>query len=283
VINRYLEAASSYANDIDNLILLVTVITGFFFLLAQGLFFGFVIKFAEKEGVKAQYIAGEVWKEKKWVSIPHYAVLVFDVLIIVAAIRVWVDVKQVIPKTDESVRVIAQQWAWTFVHAGPDGILDTPDDIRTVDELHVELGKTYEYQLQSRDVLHSFSVPVFRLKQDAVPGRTIKGWFKPILDGSWDIQCTEICGIGHGIMAARIFVEKPVAHADWVKAHAPVAALSGSAVQPNNVPTPAPGTPTPQPEGTQVAPVPAQPDIPRPVEDRKSAVPEGTQPVEEKK
>jgi cytochrome c oxidase subunit 2 len=265
VINRYVEAASSYANDIDNLILLITVITGFWFILAQALFFGFVIKFAEKEGVKAQYIGGELWSEKKWVAIPHYAVLVFDVLIIVAAIRVWVDVKQLMPKTDESVRVIAQQWAWTFVHAGPDGILDTADDIRTVDELHVELGKTYEFQLQSRDVLHSFSVPVFRLKQDAVPGRTIRGWFKPILYGSWDIQCTEICGIGHGIMAARIFVEKPGDHADWVKAHAPVAALGGSAVQPNNVPSPAPNTPSPAPEGQQGAPVPAELKPPEPV------------------
>jgi cytochrome c oxidase subunit 2 len=222
VINHYVEAASSYAQDIDNLILLVTVITGFFFILAQAIFFGFIVRFSAKEGVKAQYIAGEAWSQKKWVALPHYAVLVFDVLIIVAAIRVWVDVKQVIPKTDETVRVIAQQWAWTFVHAGPDGKLDTADDIRTVDELHVELNKTYEFELQSRDVLHSFSVPVFRLKQDAVPGRTIKGWFKPILNGGYDIQCTEICGIGHGIMAARILIESPAEHAQWVKTHAPV-------------------------------------------------------------
>ena len=85
---------------------------------------------------------------------------------------------------------------------------------------------TYEFQLKSRDVLHSFSVPVFRLKQDAVPGRTIKGWFKPILNGAFDIQCTEICGIGHGIMGARILIEKPDAHAEWVRTHAPVAGVT---------------------------------------------------------
>ena len=228
MIEHYVEQASTYAADIDNLILLITVVTGFFFLVAQGLLFGFVVAFSEKPGVKAQYIAGEEWKEKKWVALPHYAVLVFDVLIIVAAIRVWVDVKQTAPPIDESVRVIAQQWAWTFVHAGPDGKLDTPDDIRTVDELHVQLNKTYEFQLQSRDVLHSFSVPVFRLKQDAVPGRTIKGWFKPILDGQFDIQCTEICGIGHGIMGARILIERPEVHAEWVRTHAPVAAAGAT-------------------------------------------------------
>ncbi len=230
MIEHYVVQASSYAADIDNLILLVTAITGFFFLLAQALFFGFIIMFGEKEGVKAQYIAGEAWNQKKWVSIPHYAVLVFDVLIIIAATRVWVDIKQMTPVVDESVRIIAQQWAWTFVHAGPDGKLDTPDDIRTIDELHVELGKTYEFELQSRDVLHSFFVPVFRLKQDAIPGRTIKGWFKPILTGGYQIQCTEICGIGHALMPARIIIEKPDAHADWVRAHSQLAAANPSGV-----------------------------------------------------
>jgi cytochrome c oxidase subunit II len=73
------------------------------------------------------------------------------------------------------VRVIAQQWAWTFVHAGPDGVLDTADDIRTVEDMHVQVNRVYHFELHSRDVVHSFSVPVFRLKQDAVPGRSIQG------------------------------------------------------------------------------------------------------------
>lgn len=226
MIEHYLDQASSFAKDIDGLILLITAITGFWFLLAQALFFGFIIKFSRKEGVKAQHIPGTEWKEKKWVAIPHYLVLVFDVLIIFGAIRVWVNVKQTMPPPDETVRVIAQQWAWTFVHPGPDGKLDTPDDIRVVDELHVEVNKTYHFELQSRDVLHSFSVPVFRLKQDIIPGRTIKGWFKTQMTGGYDIQCTEICGIGHGIMAARILIEKPEEHAAWVKANAPAVAAA---------------------------------------------------------
>ena len=66
-------------------------------------------------------------------------------------------------------------------------------------------------------MLHSFSVPVFRLKQDAVPGRTITGWFKPIITGEHDIQCAEICGIGHGIMGAKVFLETPEQHAAWMQ------------------------------------------------------------------
>jgi len=226
MIGQYLEQASTFAQDIDHLVLLITVVVGFWFLLAQFLFFGFILKFRAQEGKKASYIGGEKKSEKRWVSIPHYATLFFDVMIIIAAIRVWQDVKMQMPQADSTVRVIAQQWAWTFVHPGPDNKLDTADDIRTIDELHVELGKTYHFELQSRDVLHSFSVPAFRLKQDAIPGRTIKGWFKTTLSGGFDIQCTEICGIGHGLMPARILIEKPEDHATWVKANAPLAAAA---------------------------------------------------------
>ncbi len=65
-------------------------------------------------------------------------------------------------------------------------------------------------------MLHDFSVPVFRLKQDAIPGRVITGWFKPTRPGEYDIQCAEICGIGHGMMGARIFIETPEEHAAWM-------------------------------------------------------------------
>jgi cytochrome c oxidase subunit 2 len=68
-------------------------------------------------------------------------------------------------------------------------------------------------------VLHSFSVPAFRLKQDAIPGRVITGWFKPTKTGAFDIQCVEICGVGHGLMPARIFIETPEQHAAWMAGH----------------------------------------------------------------
>jgi cytochrome c oxidase subunit 2 len=226
MISRYLESASSFAGDIDDLVLWITLIVGFWFLLAQGIFIGLILKFHAKPGVKAKYVSGEDPKEKRWVAWPHYATLIFDVIILVAAIRVWTSVKIEQPPIDETVRVTAQQWAWTFRHPGPDGKLDTNDDIVTVDELHVEKGKTYGFELTSRDVLHSFSVPVFRLKQDVIPGRVIKGWFKPTMLGQFDIQCTEICGIGHALMPGRIFVEDHDGHEAWMKAVVPVASAS---------------------------------------------------------
>jgi cytochrome c oxidase subunit 2 len=139
----------------------------------------------------------------------------------VGAIQVWVKIKQTEPPPDEVVRVTGQQWAWTFDHPGPDGLLDTADDIRTSDSLHVEVGKTYQFQLESRDVVHSFFVPVFRLKQDAVPGRVITGWFKATQTGTYDISCAQICGVAHGIMAGEIVIESAEQHTAWVRAHAP--------------------------------------------------------------
>src|SRR5690606_12587784 len=201
-------------------IFFIAVLVGFWFLLAEGIFFWLIFKFKKREGVKAQYITGEQKHEKRWINIPHYLVLVCDVLIIVGAIRVRMDVKQSLPDADRRVRIVAQQWAWTFIDAGPDGELDTEDDIATVDELHVEVGKVYHFELEAKDVVHSFSVPVFRLKQDAVPGRRIVGWFEPTRTGTYDVQCAEICGIGHGIMGARMTVETAEEHAAFRAAHA---------------------------------------------------------------
>jgi len=216
MIDRYVEALSTYAKDIDFVIELIGVLVGVCFLICEGIFFYFIVRFRAKEGVRAQYITGEEKSQKRWISQPHLVVLVFDVLIVFFAVKVWYEVKQQQPPAYETVRVIGQQWAWSFVHPGADHELGTADDIKTVDELHVEVGKVYHFKLESRDVLHSFSVPVFRLKQDAVPGRVITGWFEATGEGTHDIQCAEICGIGHALMPAKIFIESPERHAAWV-------------------------------------------------------------------
>jgi cytochrome c oxidase subunit 2 len=212
-----LEQLSTYAGDIDNIIILIAVLVGFWFVAAEGIFFWLIWKFRAKPGVKSQYLEGHEKHIKKWITWPHALVLVCDVFIIVGAVQVWYNVKQRLPEADSEIRVIGQQWAWTFQHPGPDNELDTQDDIFTVDELHVEVGQVYHFLLESRDVLHSFSVPVFRIKQDAVPGRQITGWFEATGTGEHDVQCAEICGIGHGVMAARIHIEDSEQHVAWIQ------------------------------------------------------------------
>ncbi len=217
----YIPQASSYAGSVDNLILLITVIVGFWFILSEGMFFWLLWRFRAREGQKAEYYTGDEPHLKRWITIPHGLIIFLDLFIIFGAVRVWYDVKLQVKEGDDVVRITAQQWAWVFQHTGADGKLDTADDITLVNEMHVEEGKTYNFELHSRDVIHSFSVPAFRLKQDMIPGRVIKGWFEPTRAGQYDIQCAEICGIGHGLMPARLIVEQPAAHAAWISDHAP--------------------------------------------------------------
>ena len=216
MLERYLTAASTYAHSIDHLFILIAVIVGFWLIAAETMMFVLVFKFRAKDGRPTQYITGEEKHLKRWISIPHFLVILCDIVIIIAAITVWYNIKQVLPPADATVRVIGQQWAWSFQQPGPDGVLDTADDIRTVGELHVVVNTTYHFELMSRDVVHSFAIPAFRLKQDALPGRTISGWFRPNRVGTYDIQCTQMCGIGHALMAGRIIVETPQDHAAWL-------------------------------------------------------------------
>ena len=206
LISSFVPAASSFAGDIDFLFDMITLIVGIFFILTLATLFYFLLRFPRKEGVKAQYITGEKHSEKVWTHYPHYAIIVLDVVIIGFTIVVWVNVKQTLPPNEDTIRVIGQQWSWSFVHTGADGKMDTGDDVNTVNDLHVVSGKVYHFELQSRDVLHNFAVPAFRLRQDIIQGRSIKGWFKPTLPGTFDLQCAEICGRGHSMMLAAVTV-----------------------------------------------------------------------------
>jgi cytochrome c oxidase subunit 2 len=104
-------------------------------------------------------------------------------------------------------------------------------------ELHVKVNTTYHFELRSRDVVHSFSIPAFRLKQDALPGRAITGWFRANRVGTYDIQCTQMCGVGHAMMAGRIIVETPQDHAAWLQRNASPA-MAASAAVPEAAPEP---------------------------------------------
>ena len=233
MIEQFIRSISTFGGDIDSLFDNITYIVGFWFVLTELVFFYFIFRFRRKPGVKAQYITGTKKEEKKWINIPHMLILACDVFLVVGAISVWYNVKQRIPEDiGDHVEVVGQQWAWTFVHAGQDKELGTWDDIATTGDMVVTPGVKYKYVLKATDVLHSFSVPVLRLKQDAVPGRTITGWFEIEEDFDFknhkgesqhifDIQCAEMCGIGHGIMAARMIVYTKDEYDAWVKANTP--------------------------------------------------------------
>jgi cytochrome c oxidase subunit 2 len=223
MLELFMPAASSFAADIDKLFDIIFWIVMPWFVVTEAVLFYFIFKYSAKKNPKADYITGNEKEMKRFISVPHLLVILCDIVLIVGAVSVWYNVKQHLPEPDYKVRVIVQQWAWTFVHPGVDGVLDTPDDIAVVDELHLEVGKVYHFELESLDVMHSFSIPVFRLKQDAVPGRVITGWFEPIKTGNFDIQCTEMCGIGHGIMRAEVIITDAEGRAKWLAEKTPQA------------------------------------------------------------
>ena len=103
------------------------------------------------------------------------------------------------------VEVTAQQWAWTFRYAGADGQFDTPDDLVTLNELHIPVATPIYLKLRSQDVVHSFYLPNFRTKIDAVPGSTTRLWFEAVDTGTFEIGCAQHCGVSHYKMRAQLF------------------------------------------------------------------------------
>jgi cytochrome c oxidase subunit 2 len=123
------------------------------------------------------------------------------------------------PRADEhplEVEILAQQWAWNMRYAGPDGQFGTPDDIVTLDELHVPVGRAVLVHLRSKDVVHSFYLPNFRVKQDALPGAETRAWFQAKRTGVFEIGCAQHCGASHYKMRALLTVEAPDAFDAWL-------------------------------------------------------------------
>jgi len=217
--------ASTYAGSIDNLIWVITAIVGVWFLLAEGILFWFIFRYRRRAGQPAGYVRGDRKSQTAWILIPCVAILGFDLYIDASSARVWEEMKQSQPPHELLIRIEGRQWSWTMTHPGPDGRLDTPDDIVAPNEVHVPQGSVVRFELRSADTLHSLWVPELRLKQDAVPGRTFTGWFEATRPGSYGVLCAELCGAAHGMMRGTMIVHGPEEYRAWLdEATAPVAA-----------------------------------------------------------
>lgn len=113
------------------------------------------------------------------------------------------------------IEVNAHQWAWDARYPGPDGRFNTPDDIVTLNDIRVPVGVPVVVQLTSTDVIHSFSLPNFRVKQDAVPGTVNRLWFQAKESGAFDIACAQHCGVHHYKMRGQLAVLPPGEFAAW--------------------------------------------------------------------
>jgi cytochrome c oxidase subunit 2 len=118
------------------------------------------------------------------------------------------DIEEEKPGT-RTINVTAQQFAWTFSYAG--------EGVRRAGELHLVKDTPYLFRLRAKDVIHSFWVPEFRLKKDAVPGMTTTVRVKPTREGTYSVVCAELCGLGHPTMRARVRVEDQAAFDRWIE------------------------------------------------------------------
>jgi cytochrome c oxidase subunit II len=112
------------------------------------------------------------------------------------------------PANAIDVQVVGKQWMWKLQHA---------EGKREINELHIPVDRTVALTLISQDVIHSFFVPAFRVKQDVVPGKYTSEWFKPTRTGEYHIFCSQYCGTQHAQMIGRVVVMQPRAYENWLK------------------------------------------------------------------
>lgn len=202
---------STYGGEIDRLFYIIYYLTGITFLLVAGAMIAFLIIYRDRgDGRRAIYSHGNNTLELIWTIIPS----VIFLLLGLASAKSWAHIKINPPEPDMTVRLEAKQFNWTFTYTGPDGKFDTADDYNFENHLYVPIGKKVRVMLTAKDVIHSFYVPQFRLKQDAVPGREIPTWFEATAAGSYELPCAELCGYGHTTMIGwvRVF---PADRREW--------------------------------------------------------------------
>jgi cytochrome c oxidase subunit 2 len=208
------DEASSYASQIDSTFKLILWITGSVFVLFAITLVVFLIKYRYRDGRLAYFSHGNTKIEIIWTAIPA-AIMIF---LAFYSNTLWSEIKdpKKFPATARIIQVRPKQFEWQVRYAGPDGLFNTKDDIKAINELYLPLNEPVKIELEGQDVIHSFFVPEFRIKQDAVPGLPTAVWIKPTKLGSFDLGCAELCGLGHYSMRGTVHVIPKDSLEQWI-------------------------------------------------------------------
>ena len=211
------DQASTFARDVDKLHYFV-IITTFIASIGVGLtaIFFFARYRRRSEQQTTPHIEPSVLIESAFVGIP----LSFFLLWFFIGYREFVR-QQTPPSDSMDVYVMGKKWMWKFAY---------PDGVNSLNVLRVPAGRNVRLLMTSRDVIHSFYVPEFRIKQDVLPGRYTQTWFNATTPGRYQILCAEYCGAGHSIMRAEVIALKPQEYEDWSHAQrlGPIAKQDGA-------------------------------------------------------
>ncbi len=194
--------ASSGAANVDALYVFLVVLSAFMCVAIFSLILIFAIKYRRRPGVEAEQIEGSTSLEITWSVIP---------MIIFLFIFAWGAViyfqERTPPKDATDVYVVAKQWMWKIQHE---------EGQREINELHIPVGRDIKLVMTSQDVIHSFYVPAFRIKQDVLPGRYTTAWFRATKPGTYHLFCAEYCGTSHSGMIGQIVVMEPADYQAWL-------------------------------------------------------------------
>jgi cytochrome c oxidase subunit 2 len=247
-------SAPGFGSEVDLLFYGILAVTGFFFILTEALLVYCMWSYGTGPGAKSWYVHGNHKLEWFWTIVPAVILLI----IAFSQIHSWEHIKYLshFPDPEQVIEVSARQFEWRIRYPTPETNQNLTsawkskqaevkewneaghyDDIHVVNELHTWKGAKVRVFLKTRDVLHSFFLPNMRLKQDALPGKTIPVWLETAEHNvewndargdwtgpdskdieNWELACAELCGWGHYKMQGRFFVHKDKADYErWLK------------------------------------------------------------------
>jgi cytochrome c oxidase subunit 2 len=229
-------AASRHAAGVDGVIRYLLWTTGAVLVIGHAALVAFLWRYRGVQVAKSPAVAART--ERLWSLVPVIGMaLIAELGVLVKGLPVWAQVYGPPPDDALVVEVTAKQFEWWVRYPGPDGRFgrtapefvdlqrnpagldpddpDAADDVVLRNALHVPAGRAVHVRLRSRDVLHSFWIPAFRVKQDVVPGITGHALFVPTEPGEYEIGCAELCGMGHYRMRGRVVVHTPDGFERW--------------------------------------------------------------------
>ena len=202
------DSASSLSGRVDAVAIFLVSMSAFFATLICVLIVVFAIKYRKTASrTRGTAVEGSLALELAWTILPFGLTMV---------LFVWgakIYVAEATPPLDATeMTVVGKQWMWKIQH---------PQGQREINALHLPLGQTVRLTMTSEDVIHSFFVPVFRVKQDVLPGRYTHMWFRPTKLGTFHLFCAEYCGTKHSGMIGDVVVMEPQDYERWLASSAP--------------------------------------------------------------
>jgi cytochrome c oxidase subunit 2 len=203
-IFSFLPAASTTAGPVDQVFWYINAITIFFTILVAVLVIAFTVRYRKGNRVNRTLPGHEgIALELTWTIIP----LIIALSIFAWSTSVYFSVIRP-PKDAMEIYVVGKQWMWKMQH---------PNGRWEMNEIHVPLGRPVKLTMISEDVVHSFGIPAFRVKQDVIPGRYTQLWFEPTRVGRYHLFCSQFCGTNHAIMGGYVTVMEPQEWEKWMR------------------------------------------------------------------